>query len=129
MNANYSIFKRQTNALQLHTYSFYREVNGSWYVDFPEYINQGYGTKANLEMVAGADALLDHLAPDGNITITFSNGPLEDADFHLRRILVDPWGATYLINEFLFRPVWLCNVSKFIFKGTHPKSIYIKKKK
>ena len=110
---------------QVYTFTFYRDHDGSWYIDFPEYIEHGYGSKANLQMVAGADTMLENLAPDGLVTATFSNHPVENYDIHLRRILKDPWGATYTLRNFSFKTVWLCNVSKFIFKGHHPKHIYI----
>ena len=44
---------------------FYKE-NGIWYIDLPEFIEQGLGTKANLMMVDGADTFLDFLSDNGN---------------------------------------------------------------
>jgi hypothetical protein len=43
------------------TKRFYKE-NGLWYIDLPEFINNGFGTKANLLMVDGSDKLLDILS-------------------------------------------------------------------
>ena len=37
---------------------FYKE-NKIWYIDLPEFLEKGLGTKSNLMMVAGADTLLD----------------------------------------------------------------------
>jgi hypothetical protein len=125
INAKYIFSSGKTSLVQTYTFDFYRDINGRWYIDYPEYIDSGFGTKANLEMVAGADTMLEHYAPNGKARCTFSNAPLEAYDINLRRILVDPWGATYMMSGFPFKSVWLCNVSKFIFKGAHPKSLYI----
>lgn len=110
---------------QVHTFSFYREQDGNWYVDFPEFIEQGHGTKANLQMVAGADTMLEHVAPEGHVTATFSNAPLSNHHIHIRKLIADPWGATYWMSKFPFKKMWLCNVSKFIFGGHHPSNIFI----
>ena len=110
---------------QVYTFLFYRDMDGKWYVDYPEYITHGYGTKANLQMVAGADIMLESIAPEGVVEATFSNSPMETYDIHLRRMLTDPWGATYTMANMMLKTVWLCNVSKFIFRGHHPRHIYI----
>lgn len=125
MNTNYLFSESDARKAQTYTFDFYRENNGRWYIDFPEFINGGYGSKANLQMVAGADKMLEGLAPNGKVTLTFSNRITENYKFCLKRIFADPWGATYVINRFPFKRVWLCNVSKFIFQGSHPKLIYV----
>jgi hypothetical protein len=45
--------------------SFTKENDGLWYVDQPDFIELGFGTKGNLLMVAGADTLLDALLTGG----------------------------------------------------------------
>ena len=53
--------------------SFYKE-EVLWYIDLPEFLDAGLGTKANLMMVAGADILLDKLSKNGDkITLQISN--------------------------------------------------------
>ena len=55
------------------TRRFYKE-NGLWYIDLPEFIEGGFGTKANLLMVDGSDQLLDILSGGKNeVTVTFGN--------------------------------------------------------
>lgn len=44
----------------MKVHRFVREDN-SWYIDLPEYIEQG-GSKGDLEMVSGADTMLDIIA-------------------------------------------------------------------
>ena len=43
------------------THTFYKE-NGMWYIDLPQFLEAGLGTKNNLLMVAGADTLLELLS-------------------------------------------------------------------
>ena len=55
------------------TKRFYKE-NGMWFIDLPEFLEKGLGTKANLLMVAGADELLDILSQNGTeITLQFGD--------------------------------------------------------
>ena len=51
MNAKYIFSSGKTSLVQTYTFDFYRDINGKWYIDYPEYIDSGFGTKANLEMV------------------------------------------------------------------------------
>lgn len=124
MKNKFKINKRSFQE-QTYTFYFYREDDGSWYIDFPEYIEQGIGTKENLEMVAGADQMLEYFAPNGAITITFSNAPLPNCNLSLKRLVTDLWGATYIMRSTPFKVLWLCNVSKYIFNGKHPNSLYL----
>ncbi len=64
---------------KLHQFEFYKDHSG-WFIDFPEYIEKGYGTKADLAMVLGADDLLE-LIGNGNrrVQLTFSNVKMDKA--------------------------------------------------
>ena len=126
---------------------FYKE-NKIWYIDLPEFIEAGLGTKANLMMVLGADDLLDILSNNGdNITVEFDDKPMlgHNAQLQLIKIgkdqqLLDAighapvdYGAYYtafstegLGYEFKISSVWLCPVTEYVFGGLYPKSIYIK---
>jgi hypothetical protein len=42
----------------MESFRFYKDPDGRWYVDLPEY----QGSKQDLEMVSGADAFLEILA-------------------------------------------------------------------
>ena len=53
----------------INKFKFYRE-DTRWYVDLPEFIRNG-GSKADLEMVLGADELLEELSK-GRDTIHLS---------------------------------------------------------
>ena len=60
--------------------TFYKE-NGTWYIDLPEFLEAGLGTKANLMMVAGADTLLDELSDNGNrVTLAFSDSIFSNSE-------------------------------------------------
>jgi hypothetical protein len=53
--------KSETVIGKTFTKRFYKE-NGLWYIDLPEFIDNGFGVKANLLMVDGSDKLLDILS-------------------------------------------------------------------
>lgn len=104
-------------------YKFYKEETGRWYIDIPEWD----GEKASLEMVMGADTMLDILAQgDGNINLILSETN-KQLPYNLRYIRETPEydeGALYeikLIDKHI--EVWLCDVTKFVF-NKFPLDIY-----
>jgi hypothetical protein len=107
---------------------FYKEHPNNWYVDIPGWP----GFKASLRMIAGADTLLDHLSKDQNeITINLSEMPFENSS-HLKRVKINTGinplsnfenGADYVFKELNDLPVWLCNVTKYVY-GYFPENIY-----
>jgi len=115
----------------LQPYTFKRQ-GGAWYIDLPEYLRLG-GKQEDLQMVAGADDVLDLLAEHrDSVKLLLSETPFEKAD-HLR--LLEPGapeegGAFYHLGSLegkrLDRTVWLCNVLLFVF-GKIPDDIYVKK--
>jgi hypothetical protein len=117
---------------------FYQEENGRWYIDLPEYIESGVGTKANLEMVAGADTFLSTLAQgERTITIEFTNEHFDGHDVQLIRSsnygytseLIDEAeldaGAWYTVKD-NNHDLWLCPVVLYLFNNTYPENIFIK---
>jgi hypothetical protein len=120
----------------IHT--FYKDNTG-WFIDLPEYINSGLGTKANLAMVLGADTFLDKLSDNGNrITLEISETPIDGSDDVLDIVGFDSpeedlievghpieVGAYYedLKTQHM---MWLCPVTLYIFKGHYPDTIYYK---
>ena len=57
-------------------FKFYKE-DTKWYVDLPKFIEEG-GDKADLEMIAGADDMLDMLSSNGDrIELSISLEPIE----------------------------------------------------
>ena len=56
---------------------FYKESDNRWYVDLPEWI----GSKAELEMVAGADSMLEYMAEgERQVWLVLSEKEFENAD-------------------------------------------------
>lgn len=81
---------------------FYKQ-NGIWYMDLPEFLEQGPGTTANLMMVDGADTFLDYLAGNqSEVEVCFSEKPFDEAKFTL---LTDAQGKNNsLFSIFRFEP-------------------------
>jgi hypothetical protein len=108
----------------MKNYRFNKE-NNNWYIDLPEWT----GTKAELQMVGGADTLLDHLSNNGetvDINISTDNLLLtKEVGYQtLKRVVqTPPNGCIYHLG---IKPVWLCNVTKFVFDGEFPKRIHFK---
>ena len=106
----------------MNTFRFYKETDLRWYVDLPEW----EGSKDDLEMVSGADTMLDILSQgELEINVTFSEKPFDNYKFLLTFNGKFEGGANYhLQNELFDFNVWLCYVTKFVF-GYLPKKIYI----
>lgn len=112
-------------------YSFVKEGK-QWFIDLPEYLAQG-GHKADLQMVEGADDLLDFMAKGKkSVKLQLDTQPFEDADvLELLELCEAPTGGGYYIlrtyrNHTLNKQIWLCDVTLFVF-GDMPEKIYIKK--
>ncbi|MDI9357418.1 MAG: hypothetical protein QM528_00550 [Phycisphaerales bacterium] len=121
------------------TKSFIKESH-TWYIDLPDFIEQGLGSKANLMMVQGADTLLDRLSNNGNkITLTFSTHEFPSYEYviHKKMMGIDKeyldrighapveYGAYYKLDEWN-HTLWLCPVTEYVFGGNYPEAIYIK---
>ena len=105
----------------MKNYIFNKE-QGRWYIDLPNW----EGTKAELQMVAGADTLLDQLSNQGtSVKVAMSTDKVSPEGYQtLKRIIhTPPNGCIYHLG---FVPVWLCNVTKFVFEGIFPKQIHFK---
>ena len=102
--------------------TFEKWENGKWYIQYQEYD----GDQEDLEMVDGADELLDYLTEDG-IYVTV-NVSLEDSGNNailLKLVAHDEIGGTYQVENLdgFNKDVWLCNVVHYLF-GEHPEVIY-----
>lgn len=110
-------------------FKFQKEEDGRWYVVLPDYP----GPKANLEMVLGADDLLDSIANDGELEVNlrvsltereWSDGLLERSEtesdvgrfYHTANVLCG--GVEYAGEQ-----IWLCPVMLYVF-GRYPRKIY-----
>lgn len=105
---------------------FYKEGK-DWFVDLPEY----EGSKADLQMVDGADRMLDELAfnPKGNKStkVSLKVSTITEGDFNLQLLekLDEGCGAYYKSDKVNYK-IWLCDVTKFVF-GEFPENIYFTK--
>lgn len=130
---------------QIKTYDFYRIENttilngipilgmfGSrkdrWYIDLPEWL----GPRANLEMVMGADVMLDVLSSgQERVNVTFSNYASAEfeAELKLTHLSNGDYTVTDLTNSYTTVPeqIWLCGVTQFVFQSDYPQEIYLKK--
>jgi hypothetical protein len=99
------------------------KLSGRWFVDIP-----WDGDISDLEMVAGANTLLECYQKDGIAVCTvYEDGdtiPFKNKNtIHLTRDFCDDNGAFYKVDSELFRgDIWLCPVLKHIF-GEYPEYI------
>ena len=100
-------------------HKFYREEN-KWYIHLPEW----KGDKEELEMILGADQMLDELSNyEDKITLEINVESSQHDVVILEKIEEDFAGATYMCAAFDY-PIWLCSVTKHLF-GVYPDKIYI----
>ena len=119
---------------------FYKE-NEIWYIDLPEFLEQGLGSKANLMMVDGSDDLLDILSENSNeVTVEFNHLPFEGATHTLRAQQIGSnqsllskighafvsYGMYYNVRELNDMRIWLCPVTEYVFGGSYPREIFVK---
>jgi hypothetical protein len=114
----------------MQTHTFIKEATG-WYIDLPEYIKKG-GSKADLQMVEGADTMLDIMADgDTTVSVQLDTKPFNEADELELVELCDPaiGGGIYLMHthkgEAVEHRMWLCGVALFVF-GFMPEKIFVK---
>lgn len=114
--------------------AFVKEDNGNWYIDLPQW----KGSHGNLQMVAGADRLLDYLLSDGNrveVQVVKSRDRIreyENNDMSIKCRRVDDnsvYGATYTVLDLENHEdkMWICPVTLFVL-GEYPQYLYIMKK-
>jgi hypothetical protein len=105
---------------------FYKEPSNRWFVDLPEW----EGSKDELEMVMGADTMLDIISEGYNkVSLVLSLEPFEECDI-LEKVEDTPGigGALYIMKSYKGSEynlkLWLCEVTRFVF-GNLPENIYI----
>ena len=110
----------------MRKFDFYKAEDDCWYVDLPEW----EGNKAELEMVLGADKMLDYLSKGAQkISLNISEARFKKADI-LYKLRDDAGvgGAWYLLKKVnqveINQELWLCEVTRFVF-GTMPERIFI----
>lgn len=102
---------------------FVKDPDGRWYLDLPAWD----GSRAELEMVMGADELLDLLAKGPQVYMWLDKEPFFDCDV-LYRLELGPVGkgGAYYFSEVLKgkrNSLWLCDVCLFVL-GEFPTAIY-----
>ena len=104
--------------MERSNFRFYRDEL-RWYVDLPEWT----GSHDDLEMIEGADVLLNILSNDHyEVEVKFADEPFEGC--HTLTLLENG----YYTNNAWHGPstIWLCHVTEFVF-GKYPKFIYYAK--
>ena len=103
---------------------FYRS-GAKWFADVPQH------TKAENQMVAGADTLLEEVSGGaGEVFVVLSSDIPNPGEWklHLHIVEHDKYGATYRVKAAGrdgTQLAWLCNVMHTVFGGEHPTDIYI----
>ena len=113
----------------MRTFKFIKDIFGRWYVVLPEWP----GAKEDLEMVEGADTLLDILSEGlSEISLILSEQEFPNADKLKFKRLADEIGngAHYYLETYkgipFMLPMWLCDVTYFVF-SSFPEIIYFSK--
>jgi hypothetical protein len=105
-------------------FTFNKENDSRWYVDLPEWD----GDKEDLEMVMGADTMLDILSQgDPSVGVAISEDYYGDHKFVLQFKEEYDGGAWYTYQDKLGLhtfDLWLCFVTKFVFDGRLPELLY-----
>ncbi|MFM7710512.1 MAG: DUF6717 family protein [Ferruginibacter sp.] len=123
----------------VHTKRFYKE-QGCWYIDLPDFLAAGLGTRANLLMIDGSDTLLDSLSNQRDeVTLRFSE-TIFDGFTHVAKRLqqgLNPdrllttghapvsYGMYYRMEQPHEHIFWLCPVTEYVFGGHYPDALYL----
>lgn len=106
----------------MRTFKFEKEQDNRWYVVLPEW----EGDKEYLEMVCGADVMLDIVAQgEWHTYLTISDKKFDNPRFTLTFNRDEADGGWYNLKSDMHEfEVWLCHVTKFVFDGSLPKILY-----
>lgn len=108
----------------MKVFNFYKEPSGKWYVDLPTWL----GDKEELEMVMGADTMLDIMSEGENIKrLLICKHDDTYANYFLKKLREEHEGCYYEVSGMNITPfeIWLCSVTKFALGG-YPENIYIR---
>ena len=110
----------------LKIFKFYKEKTNNWFADVPKW----KGDKEDLQMVLGADTMLNYIANGKNeITLEISTEPIEQS-FKLtlvKRGTIEGGGyycVTAPNGQVIVSFAWLCGVLEFVFDNI-PEKLYI----
>ena len=122
----------------------FNKESGIWYIDLPDFLEMGLGTKSDLMMVDGADTFLDKLSKNSIAVKVFvslhkydgfearismiNKGMNQDLLVQKGHAPVD-YGAYYKLDVFngaqSDHVLWLCPVTEYVFGGNYPDKIWI----
>ena len=113
-------------------YDFYKS-NDQWFIDLPEYLAQG-GDQSDLQMVAGADVMLDNIACGKRVVrLQTDTEPFPGFGHFILTRTRNPQltqsvssGAFYYATNYVNYAIWLCDVTKWVFDGEFPDILYCK---
>jgi len=107
---------------------FTKEIT-DWFAEIPEW----EGSRADLQMVMGADTFLDMICEgEWDVWLTMADEPISRNGFNSEELNLlreggDEGGGYYLMKSYrgieFNLEIWLCDVTKFVF-GKIPKTIY-----
>jgi hypothetical protein len=108
----------------MRTLKFNKESDGAWYIHLPLW----FGPKHALMMVAGADKMLDVLSGSTNsCTLKISTKTFKSAQGVIEQSPdTRGYGRDYFANGVYTGKIWLCPVTRFVFFGRYPKSVWFK---
>lgn len=107
----------------MKTLRFYKEENGTWWIDLPEYP----GPKSDLQMVAGADDMLDSLSQGKTeVKLDVSEQRMEGFSGIQRVDDIPTLSGRYYYNIDTELLMWLCDVTLRLFEGRFPEVIWYK---
>jgi hypothetical protein len=114
--------------INMKQYEFEKDPDGRWYIVLPEWT----GDRGDLEMVCGADTMLDIMAQsEFKITLLLSLSYLPNTEQTVLDLLGESdevGGGFYMMDTYkdvtYNLNMWLCDVTKFVF-GYMPKVIYV----
>jgi hypothetical protein len=113
------------------TFKFYKTTGGQWFIDLPSW----KGDPAELQMVEGADTMLDTISANGDAcVIEMSDENMDGAEvltlIHAREPNLGG-GGDYLLEKYggtmIQHKLWLCAVTEFVF-GHLPQKIWFRGK-
>lgn len=111
---------------------FIKEDN-KWYIDLPLELEEGLFTKADLQMVAGADDLLEHISGGHScVELSCSEEFIPNWDWCIiqKEPIVNKYaGCTYTStdrNGDFSTQLWLCPVTLHLFNDEYPQQLFIK---
>lgn len=117
--------------VDMKTYTFEKNEAGKWFVVLPEFLEIYPGHEGELQMVFGADTMLDIMSQGENVVhLTLSLEEFEGCDV-LNKLhnTPDVGGAMYIMPKYqgfeYNLEMWLCGVTEFVF-GHMPEKIYLK---